>query len=110
METQITAKSNMGAMAYLTVIGLIIAFNANQENRNEFTSFHIRQSLGLAVTGIILCVLAFIPFVGWLISTVGSIGVIILWLTGFMNALNHEKEAVPLLGNIYNHWFQNLSL
>ncbi|TDN95413.1 hypothetical protein DET49_1018 [Salegentibacter sp. 24] len=34
-------------IAYLTVIGLVVAFVLNNDKRNEFASFHIKQSLGL---------------------------------------------------------------
>lgn len=105
METQATAKNNMGVIAYLTVIGLIIAFLANQNDKDEFAAYHIRQSLGIAVTGIALGVIGLIPFIGWLISILGTIGVIVLWIAGLMNAINGKQKPVPLLGNKYETWF-----
>lgn len=37
---------NIAIIAYLTLIGLIIAYVLNNEKRNDFASYHIRQSLG----------------------------------------------------------------
>ena len=35
------------ALSYFTFIGLIIAYFMNNESKNPFAAFHIRQSLGL---------------------------------------------------------------
>ena len=34
-------------ISYITIIGTLIAFFLNRENRNPFISFHVRQALGL---------------------------------------------------------------
>ena len=36
-------------IAYLTVIGLVVAFVLNNEKKDEFAAFHIKQSLGLVI-------------------------------------------------------------
>lgn len=108
METQTTTSNNMAAIAYLTIIGLVIAFVTNQENKEELTSFHVRQSLGLGLTAITISILGIIPFLGWIISIVGTLGILVLWIIGLMNAINHKKEYVPILGRQYEEWFQNL--
>ena len=47
MENQDKSK-NTAIIAYLTIIGAVIAIFMNQEeNKSAFTSFHIRQALGL---------------------------------------------------------------
>ena len=39
---------NNAIIAYLTIIGSVIAIFMNQDDeKNEFVSFHIRQALGL---------------------------------------------------------------
>ena len=44
----IDKSKNTAIVAYLTIIGSIIAIFMNQEeNKSEFSSFHIRQALGL---------------------------------------------------------------
>ena len=49
METNQTVEEGktMAIISYVTIIGLIIAFVSNNSKPNEFTSFHIRQSLGI---------------------------------------------------------------
>lgn len=109
METQTTTTNNsMGIIAYLTIIGLIIAFVSNQNNKNEFVTYHIKQSLGIAVTGLALGIIGLIPFIGWIVSILGTLAIIVLWIMGLMNAINNKEKPVPLLGKKYEEWFANL--
>lgn len=103
-----TTDKTMGIVAYLTVFGLIAAIIMNKEPKNAFASYHIRQSLGLCVSGIVLFVIGLVPFIGWLISILGTIFIIILWLLGFINALNGYEKPVPVLGEKYMEWFKNV--
>lgn len=114
MESQVTEKTidegkNMAAIAYITIIGLIIAYVQNNEKKNAFTAYHIRQSLGIAVTGFALGIIGVIPILGWLIIIFGSIGLLVLWVMGLMNALNGKIAPVPLLGEKFNQWFGGVS-
>ncbi|MEM9160434.1 MAG: hypothetical protein AAGB46_15415, partial [Verrucomicrobiota bacterium] len=54
-----------GIVAYLTLIGWIIALVTNNP-KDELASFHIRQMLGLMLTMIVASVLVAIPIIGWL--------------------------------------------
>lgn len=104
-----TDDKTMGIIAYLTIIGLIVAIIMNNEKKDPFTSYHIRQSLGLAVTGIALAVIGIIPFIGWLISILGMVFIVILWIMGLINALNGSEKPVPVLGDKYMEWFKNVA-
>ncbi|MCX7546958.1 hypothetical protein OS188_03220 [Xanthomarina sp. F1114] len=106
--TRISEGKNIATIAYLTVIGLIIAFVLNNDKKNQFASFHIKQSLGLALTGFALGVIGLIPIIGWLINIIGIFVLIYMWIMGLMNAINGNKKMVPILGNKYSEWFKNL--
>ena len=41
-------------VSYLTIIGTIIAIFMNNETKNPFASFHIRQALGIFLTFFLL--------------------------------------------------------
>jgi uncharacterized membrane protein len=103
-----TTDKTMGIVAYITVFGLIAAIIMNKEPKNSFASYHIRQSLGLCVSGIALFVIGLIPILGWLISILGTIFIVFLWLFGFINALNGNEKPIPLLGEKYAEWFKNV--
>lgn len=95
-------------VAYLTFIGLIIAFVMNQEKKDAFSGFHIRQSLGLCLCGIILFVVGMVPILGWVVSFFGSFFLLYLWIMGLINAINGRYKAVPALGEKFNEWFNKI--
>ncbi len=85
MDTKTT-----GIVAYLTWIGLLIAFLAGDK---EGAKFHINQSLVLVIFSLIG---AIIPFVGW----AWDIFVFVCWIIGFVGAVQGQENEVPLLGKI----------
>src|SRR5690606_152470 len=92
---------NIAIIAYLTIIGLIIAYVLNNEKRNEFASYHIRQSLGIFLSIFILSALNYIPLIGWAIASIGVLAMVILWIMGIISAVNGTKKPVPFIGEYY---------
>ena len=82
-------KKTTGIIAYLTIIGWLIAFLAGDK---EGAKFHLNQALVI----MLFALLGVIPFVGW----IWSIVVLVLWILGFISAINGEEKEVPLLGKI----------
>ena len=99
---------NIAMISYITIIGLIIAFVMNNEKKDEFARFHIRQSLGLALTGLTLGIIGMIPILGWIVYIIGIFVLLYMWIMGLMNALNNKSNFVPFLGSKYAEWFKNL--
>lgn len=99
---------NIAIIAYVTIIGLIIAFVMNTDKKNDFAKHHIKQSLGLALTGLVLGIIGMIPILGWLIYILGIFVLLYMWIVGLLNAINGNEKAVPILGNKYLEWFKNL--
>lgn len=99
---------DIGLIAYLTLIGLIVAMVMNNDKKTEFGRYHIRQSLGVFLTGFSLFIISFIPYIGWVISFLGFFFVIFLLIMGILNAVNGRMEPVPLLGERYNEWLKNM--
>lgn len=99
---------NIAMISYITIIGLIIAFVMNNEKKNEFAKFHIKQSLGLALTGLALGIIGMIPILGWLVYITGIFVLLYLWIVGLMNAINSKEKTVPFLGDKYAEWFKNI--
>lgn len=106
--TTVTDGKNIAIIAYITIIGLIIAFVMNNEKKNQFAGFHVKQSLGLALTGFALGVIGLIPILGWIINIIGIFVLIYMWIMGLMNAINGNEKVVPILGNKYAEWFKSL--
>lgn len=94
-------------ISYITIIGTIVAYFMNNDKKNEFASFHIRQGLGLWLAfhavGIIVSQLdnwfatfAFLMFFG------------VLLIYGFINAVAGNPQTVPFLGNFFQKIFSSL--
>lgn len=99
---------SIGIISYITIIGLIVAFVMNNEKKQAFAKFHIKQSMGLAITGVALWAVSLIPILGWIIIIPGMLALIILWFIGLFNALNGQTKPIPVLGNLYQKWFSNI--
>lgn len=107
-ENNVLGGKTTAIIAYITIIGLIIAFVMNNDKKNAFTSYHIRQSLGLALTAISLSIIGMIPILGWIISFLGFFFVLYLWIMGLINALNSKEKPVPVLGKKFKEWFKEI--
>lgn len=103
-----TEEKNIAVIAYITLIGLIIAFVMNNDKKQAFPSYHIKQSLGLGLTGLALSVVGMIPILGWIVSFLGFLALLYLWITGLVNAINGKQQPIPFLGKKYEEWFKNI--
>lgn len=92
MDTKTT-----GWVAYLTWIGLIVAFCAGDK---EGAKFHLNQALVIMLAGLAGTIVAFIPFVGPIVGGLWSIFCFVCWILGLIAAINQEEKEVPLLGQI----------
>lgn len=95
-------------ISYITIIGLIIAFVMNNDKKNTFASYHIKQSLGLALTGLSLGIIGMVPILGWIINFFGFFVLLYMWIMGLINAMNEKEKPVPILGKKYIKWFKNI--
>ncbi|MEZ5037762.1 MAG: hypothetical protein R2760_09790 [Chitinophagales bacterium] len=96
-------------VTYLTLIGLIIAFIINKDKKSIFATFHIKQSIGLTLTGFVLSIIERFLHNGFILGVL-SLGLFILWLIGLINAIRKKQEPVPLFGEKYNEWFKDLDV
>lgn len=100
-----------GALAYfLTVLTGIIFYIIEKENK--FVRFHAMQAILVGAAGIALgiaisilsIVLAFIPFIGWIIIMVLNFGLmlggLVLWIFLMFKAFKGEKFKLPVIGDL----------
>lgn len=95
-------------VAYLTLIGLIVAFvlHGDEKNRSELGAVHIRQMLGLMLTSFVATLLSMVPFLGSLVASVLWIAIIIGWVLGIIAAINGQREPIPLIGRFFQEVFR----
>lgn len=124
METTETQNQNtsstekveniVGILAYITLIGWIVALIMNNDKKGatkSFGAFHLRQAIGLMIVGIVLgiglgivqtiliLIAGFFGFLFTIIYPVFYIGMLVLLVIGIINAANSEKKPLPLVGN-----------
>ena len=96
-------------VAYLTLFGFIAAIFIHNGNKTSLGAYHMRQSLGLIITGFALgiasAILGFIPFIGWLLSLGLYAASFVLWIMGLIAAINGEQKPVPVIGEHFQKWF-----
>lgn len=80
-------------VAYLTWVGLIIAFCAGDK---EGAKFHLNQALVIWIFMTVSALVAWIPLIGW----AWEIFLVVCWFMGLIAAINQEEKRVPLIGNI----------
>lgn len=107
METVANEGKSAAIVAYLSIIGTIIAYFMNNDSKNPFASFHIRQALGIHIT---FYLLGFVIswFNSWWISGGFYIFILILWIYGIVAAIQGNRNLVPVLGVKFQEWFSTI--
>lgn len=100
-QSTLSEGKNIALIAHITLIGWIIALVMNNEKKNEYGSFYIRQVLGIMLLGLVC---SFIPIIGWL----AGILVLVMWVMSLISALSGEKKPIFLLGEQFQDWFKSL--
>jgi uncharacterized membrane protein len=103
-------KVNQGKTAatisYITVFGTIIAFFMNSSKKNSFTSFHIRQMIGIFLLSMINKYIVY-DFLAATAGFVAFILIVVLWVIGFIGAITGEEKLGPYVGQQFQTWFKN---
>lgn len=108
MDSQIIKKGKiLACVSYLPIFGVLIAYFLNNEDKNPFTSFHIRQSLGLWLAYFI-CGVSVSYFDSQMLRYCLWISFGILFIYGFFTALMGSAVSVPILGHLFQKWFKNI--
>ncbi len=97
----------MGIVAYLSLVGWVVALVQNNDKKGyekSFTAFHLRQMLGLMIIGFCIWIvqipLALIPIIGFAISVILSLGVLAFWILGIVGAANGQRKELPYIGQV----------
>ncbi len=88
-------------VAHIYWIGWVIALILNSSEKDEITSFYLRQLLGLFLLSIVLL---FIPIVGW----IANIAIFVFWIISLIGAINGEMKEIPWVGKLFQDWFKAL--
>lgn len=101
-----TAKEGrtVAIIAYLTIVGCLIAITMNIEPKNPFSRFHIRQAFGIHVLYHVLAIaLSYLGF-AWG-AVILFFFYLLIWGFGFINAMNGNMKELPVVGPQFQKWF-----
>ncbi len=94
-------------IAYIGIIGVLIAMSINGDEKNKFVSFHVRQGLGLSLLCLIISLSLKdigIPYFFWFYL----IFMVSVKVFGIRAALNMKETLFPVIGSIFQKWFRFL--
>jgi uncharacterized membrane protein len=100
-----TEDRTVAILSYITIIGFIAAIFMHQSDKTQLGAFHLRQVLGLALTGAAGAVCGVVPILGWIVWFLVVIGLFVLWVIGLLSAVRGDMRPVPILGEHYQRWF-----
>ncbi|MUU77304.1 hypothetical protein [Winogradskyella endarachnes] len=106
-QNTIDEGKTLGLVAYLTLLGTLIAFFMNQDKKNPFTAFHIRQGLGL---GILYTIIAFVvsSMDSMMVSMSFWVFFSILYFYGLIGAISGKMNKIPLIGDVFQNIFKSI--
>ncbi|WP_338733766.1 DUF4870 domain-containing protein [Mangrovimonas cancribranchiae] len=105
-QSTIQEGKTLAIVSYFTFVGLIVAFVMNMEKKNPFTSYHMRQMLGLII--MLICSNVIEKYVNSWLGTACWTITFVCWLFGIYHAFKGETKPIPVLGEMFQDWFRNV--
>lgn len=87
---EIEEGKTMGGVAYITWIGLLIAFITGKENR--YVMYHVQQALIILLFALVTP----IPVIGWIIG----LACFVFAIMGIINGFSGKVQPAPIIGTI----------
>jgi len=84
------------SLTFITGIAFLLL-----EKKNRVVRFHAIQSIATFLGIFVLVkILSFIPFLGWILIPLAMVGATILWVVLMVKAYQGEKFKLPFVGDI----------
>jgi len=85
----------IAAVSYLWILSVIILL---VKKDSDYVTFHARQGCLLFAASIVLVVLSYFPFVGYLFG-IAQLVIVVAVIVGFIQAYGGKKYKMPLIGD-----------
>jgi len=102
-----TEDRTVAILAYITIIGFIIAIVMHGSKKTALGAFHLRQALGLFITAIVGWIGLAITVVGLVLIPFFGLAILVFAIMGLVAAAGGQQKPLPLLGDKYQKWFAN---
>ena len=101
-------NKTLSIVSYISIVGWLIAYFMGKEKADDLLKYHLRQSFGLAIAGILFMVA--LNVVAMIIPAMGILGmlslvILVLWIIGIINAANAAQKPLPLIGKMFENKF-----
>jgi len=94
---------NVG-MAALAYVIFFIPLLTEAKN-DPFVKFHVKQGLVLFICSVLVWFVArVIPILGWAISPILNLFILVFIIIGIMNALNGTEKQLPFVGSFADNF------
>jgi uncharacterized membrane protein len=95
-QGEVKKEKNIG-MAILAYILFFVPL-LTETKKDPFVKFHVKQGLVLFIGWVVACIIAAIPFWGWLAARLLNLFLFVLMIIGILNAAKGKQEPLPLIG------------
>ncbi|HAL30294.1 MAG TPA: hypothetical protein DCP20_06220 [Coriobacteriia bacterium] len=89
---------------YLVGIVALIAILIEPYKNERFVKHHAMQALAIWVGWILVSVVSAIPVIGWIISAVGWIALLVFAIMGAVKAFQSEMWEMPVVYNLIKQY------
>ena len=97
----------IAVLSYFFLIGWIIAIILNTSNRTNLGSFHVGQAFGIMCLGaLVFIIVGFLNI--FILSLLAILTMFVVWLLGFISAIQGELQVVPVLGIHFQKWLKGI--
>lgn len=108
MENQtINNGKTYAIISHFWILGTIIAFVLNLNNKNSYASFYIRQMIGLHLLSFLNGWIVYKYLGGFICWGIGVV-LFVFWVISFVGTLKEERKLLPVFGTHFQDWFKSI--
>ncbi len=97
------AGKSTAIIAYLTFVGLLIAYFMNRDEKHPFATWHIKNMFGLLLLLIIAQVTQ--AYINLQVGEILWLLAFVLWIFSLLMAILGKKKAIPSISEKFQEWF-----
>ncbi len=91
-------SGKINAIAILSYLWLLFLVPLLGAKDDAFAQFHAKQGLTLFGLWLVGFIIALIPVLGWIISFIINIVILVFAIMGIINVVKGKKEELPVIG------------